>query len=583
MLFPLAMSLAALLAAPQVPRDPEQEPAGRSHYLGREVAQTMHWTGAAWLMRATREDEENGALLRHWLAVQPGQSVCDLGCGNGYHTLPLAETVGAAGKVFAVDVQPQMLTLLQQRSERRQLENIVFVEATADDPKLPPASCDLVLLVDVYHELSHPVRVMAHVRRALKPGGRVVLVEFREEHADVPIKPEHRMSKAQVVREMASHGFTLLAECDELPWQHAMAFGAAGTVGPRFEPAQLLRAFLRAAAGDDRRIVAPFLAPGLAAKDVPALPHDLRTELRAGTDGRLLADLRAADGSRLAPGRDEVVLRCDEQGRWLVEAVRATGPRRPFVAMHTALGSGPVADRIALAHELGFDGVAWDLDRLAEARSTCEALGGDLVSAYAVLDLGDGDVPGGADKRLAPVRAAIDALAGGPGMLWLALRNPRLAPRAPSGDEAAIALLRALLVPADAAGVEIALYPHHGLWLETTEDALRLCARINDAHLGVCFNLCHFLRTSDASDPAPLLARCGSRLFAVTVNGADVAGEDWTTLIRPLGEGDFDLRGFVATLDAIGFTGPVGLQGFGITQPPREHLSASMKAWRRAR
>lgn len=578
----LGAALSVLLAAPQVPIDPEQSSAGRTHFLGREVAHTMHWTGAAWLLRATREDEENGALLRTWLAVQPGQTVCDLGCGNGYHTLPIAEAVGATGKVYAVELQTEMLALLRQRSEH--LDNLVCVEATVADPRLPPASCDLVLLVDVYHELSHPVCVMAHVRRALRPGGRVVLVEFREEDPDVPIKPEHKMSKAQVVREMAAHGLTLVAECDDLPWQHAMAFAVPAETGTRFVPQQVLRGFLRAAAGDDARIVEAYLAPGVAAEDLPALAADLRTEVRAGPDGRLLATLRTVPGDRLPHGRDEVVLTPDDDGRWAIAAVRTPptiGPpddaRRPFVAMHTATGSGTFAERVALAHELGFDGVAWDLDQLAEARRECEVRGGDLVSAYGVLDLGDG-----VTERLAPLRAALHTLAGGPGMLWLGLRHGQIGPSGAVGDDAAIAALQTLLVDADATGVEIALYPHHGFWLETTEDALRLCTRLDHPRLGLCFNLCHFLRTSADHDPAPTLARCASRLLAVTVNGADLAGKDWGTLIRPLGEGDFDLRAFLAVLDAIAFAGPIGLQAYGITRPAREHLTASMAAWHAA-
>ncbi|MEM7204628.1 MAG: class I SAM-dependent methyltransferase [Planctomycetota bacterium] len=325
---------AAVLSAPQgpatpAPRDPEQTEAGRQHYLGRRVAHTMHWTGAAWLMRETREVEENGARLREWLAIEPGQAVCDLGCGNGYHTLPLAEAVGANGQIYAVDLQPQMLNLLRQRAEPRGLANLRFVEAEVWDPNLPAASCDVVLMVDVYHELSHPVRVMTHVRRALKPGGRVVLVEFRAEDPDVPIKPEHMMSKAQVVREMASHGFALADQCDELPWQHAMAFHAADAPGPDFAAEQLLRAFLLAARGDDVRIVAPFLAAGLAADELPDLPADCRYELRNGPDGETLAELQTAAGQPLTHGHSEVVLQRDDAGRWHVAAIRARAPPKP--------------------------------------------------------------------------------------------------------------------------------------------------------------------------------------------------------------------------------------------------------------
>ncbi len=577
-------TLLALLAAPQDRSDPEQGPNGRAHYLGRAVAHTMHWTGASWLLRATREDEENGVLLRRWLAVQPGQTVGDLGCGNGYHTLPLAEAVGSAGKVFAVDLQPEMLDLLRLRANGKHLTNLALIEATVDDPKLPAASCDLVLLVDVYHELSHPVRVMGHVRRALKPNGRVVLVEFRAEDPAVPIKPEHTMAKAQIVREMAAHGLALVDACDELPWQHVMAFASVAESGPRFGAQQLLRGCLAAAGGPDARIVAPYLGAALAPDGLPALAADLRVEWDAGPDGRLLASLATADGAPLPGGRDEAVLARDADGRWFVEAVRQPlrfarphGARRPFVAMHTGTGGGTVDAQAALVRELGFDGLAWDLDRIAEVRRACEARGGDVFSAYGVLDLG-----AGFPERLAPLRAAMQALAGGPGMLWLALRHGGVAPRDPSGDDAAAQALTALLVDAAATGVEIALYPHHGFWLETVEDALRLCTRLDQPRLGVCFNLCHFLRTGDAPDPAPLLARCRPHLFAVTVNGADLEGADWRTLIRPLGEGNFDLRGFLATLDALDFAGPVGLQGFGIDRPAPEHLAQSMATWRAA-
>ena len=110
------------------------------------------------------------------LAAAPGDAICDLGCGNGYHTLPLARDVGSAGRVFAVDLQPEMLMLLRERAEDKGLENLEYVEATVDDPRLPEGSCDVVLMVDVYHELSHPVRVLGHIRKALRPGGEVVLV-----------------------------------------------------------------------------------------------------------------------------------------------------------------------------------------------------------------------------------------------------------------------------------------------------------------------------------------------------------------------------------------------------------------------
>lgn len=206
------------------PPAPEEPPPGRATYMGRTIAQTMHWRGAEWLMRATRENEEHTERLFGALDLRPGLTICDLGCGNGYHTLTLAERVGPDGKVFAVDIQRQMLAMLKRRQEKRGLTNIELVHNTVADPRLPDRSCDLILLVDVYHEFSHPVLMLAGLRRALKPGGRLVLVEFRAEDPEVPIKKLHKMSKAQIGRELAANGFRLRGQFDELPWQHVMTF-----------------------------------------------------------------------------------------------------------------------------------------------------------------------------------------------------------------------------------------------------------------------------------------------------------------------------------------------------------------------
>jgi len=196
-------------------------------YEGRVIAQTMHWQGAGWLIRNKREREEATTRMREELGVKPGMTVCDLGSGNGYHTLPIAEKVGPEGKVYAVDIQPEMLDLLRQRAEGRSLDNIDCIVNTPLDPKIPAGTCDLILLVDVYHEFSHPAEMLAGIRRALKPDGLVVLVEFRAEDETVPIKPEHKMSKAQIVKELGLNGFKLVREFDGLPWQHMMFFGRA--------------------------------------------------------------------------------------------------------------------------------------------------------------------------------------------------------------------------------------------------------------------------------------------------------------------------------------------------------------------
>lgn len=195
-------------------------------YLGRPIARTMHWRGAEWLTRDTREREERTQLLLDNLGIQPGQVVGDLGCGNGYLTLPVAGRTGPKGRVLAADLQPEMLTLLNKRAAAQGIENIQTLASTGTDPGFPRRSCDLILMVDVYHELDDPEAVLAGVRRALAPGGRLALVEFRAEDPRVPIKPEHKMTKAQMLGELAFNGLRFESEYDGLPWQHLVFFRA---------------------------------------------------------------------------------------------------------------------------------------------------------------------------------------------------------------------------------------------------------------------------------------------------------------------------------------------------------------------
>jgi ubiquinone/menaquinone biosynthesis C-methylase UbiE len=193
-------------------------------YKGREIAQTMHYLGAPWLTRESREREEDCATLLEALKIQPGDTICDLGCGNGFYSLKLARLVGERGKVIAVDIQREMLELLKDAATAEKIENIQPVLGTLVDPKLPEGAIDLVLLVDVYHEFSHPEQMLAAIRRSLKPTGRVALAEFRAEDPLVPIKPLHKMSKDQIMKEFPPNGFKLVEEFDELPWQHLMFF-----------------------------------------------------------------------------------------------------------------------------------------------------------------------------------------------------------------------------------------------------------------------------------------------------------------------------------------------------------------------
>jgi ubiquinone/menaquinone biosynthesis C-methylase UbiE len=225
----LLLSLAALLGrtsngpsmtAPCLAKDPPAPPI----YMGREIATTMHYTGAAWLMRESRQREEDCERLLKELHVQPGQVLCDLGCGNGFYTLRLAQLTGARGKVYAVDVQSQMLDMLKYRARAAKLGNIVPVLGGQSNPHLPDNAIDLVLLVDVYHEFSRPAEMLKRIRNALTPAGRIALVEFRAEDPRVPIKPLHKMSKAQILKEFSANGLKLAGQFDGLPWQHLMYF-----------------------------------------------------------------------------------------------------------------------------------------------------------------------------------------------------------------------------------------------------------------------------------------------------------------------------------------------------------------------
>jgi predicted methyltransferase len=198
------------------------EPPGT--YMGRTIASPMSASGAEWLTRESRDAEENSAKLLQSLELTPGQCVCDFGCGNGFYTLPMAQAVGPRGAVYAVDIQREMLELLDKRASPMGLKNLTPVLATEDDPGLPPAKFDLVLMVDVYHEIADPAAVLATVRASLKSTGRLAVVEFRAEDPDVPIRPLHKMSQAQVLREIPPNGFKLVGQFDELPWQHVLFF-----------------------------------------------------------------------------------------------------------------------------------------------------------------------------------------------------------------------------------------------------------------------------------------------------------------------------------------------------------------------
>ena len=189
-------------------------------YMGREIAHVMGAAGIPWLERPERENEENPTKVLEALEVKEGEVIADLGAGSGYYTFRLSPKVGPRGKVLAVEIQDEMIAELRTGIEKHQAKNVEIVKCTEKNPGLPEAGVDLLLMVDVYHELTYPYEVMIEVRKALKPGGRVALVEFRKEDPKVPIKEVHKMSEEQIKKEMTVVGLAHLKTVETLPWQH---------------------------------------------------------------------------------------------------------------------------------------------------------------------------------------------------------------------------------------------------------------------------------------------------------------------------------------------------------------------------
>ena len=190
----------------------------------RQPAPVMGAGGAPWLIRPGRIAEEEPDRMLAALEIKPGSVVADVGTGVGYHAWRLSKIVGPTGKVIAEDIQPEMVRMLRQNIEKEKLRNVEIVLGTPTDPKLPENAVDLVLMVDVYHEFSDAIPMMTGIRKALKPGGRLVLVEFRKEDPNVPIQPLHKMSVQEVQSEIEPLGFKFQKRLDFLPWQHIIFF-----------------------------------------------------------------------------------------------------------------------------------------------------------------------------------------------------------------------------------------------------------------------------------------------------------------------------------------------------------------------
>lgn len=208
--------------APRRTRPDHHDAEGK--YEGRTIAQVMSYLGADWLVRPEREEEEKPEEMLDALKIKPGDTVADVGAGVGYTSVRISKRVGPKGTVLATDLQPEMIKLLRENLKTLGITNVKPVLCTATDSKLPEAAVDLALMVDVYHECSDPVATLKGIRKALKPGGRLVLVEFRAEDPEVPIRPEHKMTIAQVKKEIEPQGFVFKELHDFLPWQHIIIF-----------------------------------------------------------------------------------------------------------------------------------------------------------------------------------------------------------------------------------------------------------------------------------------------------------------------------------------------------------------------
>jgi len=203
-------------------RKPSSDGIGKV-YLGREIAQVMGHQGAGWLERASRTLEEQPAAAIAALDLQPTDTVADIGAGTGYFSFRISPQI-PQGKVFAVDVQPEMVEILTELKQEKQANNVDIILGEATDPQLPDRSVDLALMVDAYHEFEFPQEMMRHLVTALKPGGRVVLVEYRGENPLIPIKRLHKLTQKQAIKEMAAVGLTWKETKTQLPQQHILIF-----------------------------------------------------------------------------------------------------------------------------------------------------------------------------------------------------------------------------------------------------------------------------------------------------------------------------------------------------------------------
>jgi len=192
-------------------------------YMGREIAYVMGYQGINWLERSEREEEENTSKLLANMIIKDDDIIADIGAGSGYHVFKMAQ-MAPNGLIYAVDIQDEMLDALKKRKSLSQFKNIEIVKGSSKSVNLPKESVDKILMVDVYHEFDFPKEMVSSMKIALKPGGKIYLIEYRGEDPSVPIKRLHKMTEKQAIKEMKAAGFVLDKNIDNLPWQHCMVF-----------------------------------------------------------------------------------------------------------------------------------------------------------------------------------------------------------------------------------------------------------------------------------------------------------------------------------------------------------------------
>ena len=258
--------------------------------------------------------------------------------------------------------------------------------------------------------------------------------------------------------------------------------------------------------------------------------------------------------------------------------IEPAGPN-PFFAMDTATKDAEhqtPAEQVAMVKELGYAGIGCTAGKgLAEMQQELDKNGLRLFTVYLGVNI-DPDQP----KYGPELKEAIDVLKGRNAILWVFLRSKSHKPSSPAGDERAVEILQEVADMAAQADLRVALYPHYGFWCQRVEDAVRVVEKVDRRNVGVTFNLCHWLKVDDEKNLRPLLELAMPHLFVVTINGADSGGKDWKQLIQTLDRGTFDMRGFLKTLAACGYTGPIGFQGYGIGGDAQENIERTMDAWR---